>query len=309
MRQIRFVFPVLSLLAVLMIPAQQAAAQTSANANAQAQASANAKANVDAQKKADAATKAAAEKKAQAETKAQSQVDAAAQKKADAQAQAKTAAQASAAAQSDVRLNKPSWQTVMDKLFGTPENGLLDGQKSFDFRADSVILTSAQSDAFFNGSSSTSLSALIEGAEALHGQIRMEGTIDGAPFELKLAGRELKIAGLTLTAAQRDALVTELKGIDGLHEAKIAGMIDGRASVINLAGGHERIELLGRDNSDRGEGKRVEVPARVDLEHKTEINTRADIDRGGRVETSGRSETSGRVEIPEKPVRSVLGGK
>src|SRR5687768_7844276 len=34
-----------------------------------------------------------------------------------------------------VTLTEPSWQTVLDKLFGTPDSGLLDGTKTFEFRA------------------------------------------------------------------------------------------------------------------------------------------------------------------------------
>jgi multidrug efflux pump subunit AcrA (membrane-fusion protein) len=360
MRQ-RLGFSLLLISAVLMLPvhglaqagasansntsanASANAGGNSVNAKAEAQAKADAQAKIDAQKKADAVARAAAEKKAAAEAKAQATANAAAQKKAEAEAkaqaqatatanaaaqkkaeaQAKAEGQANATAQTTVNLAKPSWQAVTDKLFGTPDGGLLDGKSAFNFSAKDVSLTSDQSAAFFgsSSSSSTNLAALVEAAEALRGQVRMDGTIEGKPFEMKLAGRELKIEGITLTAAQRDALSAELRGISGLHEAKIEALIDGRASVINIAGGRDRIELLGRNRADveRADGKQ-----KVDIEHGATIDHKVEIERpGAAVDTHERVETGGRatierpeaprpvvIEKPERPgLGGVLGGK
>jgi hypothetical protein len=353
MRQARLAISIFSVWTVLLLPVQQADAQSaSANANSstnaaanasgksvnaqgQAQASANAQANMDAAAKlaaekkaaaearaqaaAKAAAEKAAEKKADAQAKAEAQASAAAQKKAEAQAKAEAAAQA------NITMAKPSWQAVMDKLFGTPDNGLVDGKSAFQFRAEDVALTAEQGASFFSSSatSSADLASLIEAATALHGQVRMDGTIDGKPFELKLAGRELKIEGLTLTAAQREALSAELRGISALRETKINALVDGRASVIHIAGGQERLQLLGRERSESNGGageRKVDVGSRADASGKVEIDRGAKIESSGRVENSGRIESgriensgrvenSGRIEVPEKPVRSILGGK
>src|SRR6185503_14929670 len=93
-----------------------------------------------------------------------------------AQTTATTGTQATATSQTDVKLDKPSWQVVLDKLFGTPDNGLLDGKKAFQFRAENLSLTADQATAFFASSSTSTqdLAALIEAAQALHGQVRME---------------------------------------------------------------------------------------------------------------------------------------
>jgi hypothetical protein len=309
MRQARLIISIFSVATLLILPvpadAQSASAGAtsstnasantagkSVNANGQAQASANGQANMD------AAAKLAAEKKAQAQAKAEAQANVAAQKKAEAQAKAEAAAQA------NVNMAKPSWQAVLDKLFGTPDNGLVDGKSAFQFRAEDVSLTADQGAAFFSSSatSSTDLASLIEAAAAVHGQVRMDGMIDGKPFELKLAGRELKIEGLSLTAAQRESLSAELRGISGLREAKIDAIVDGRASVLHIAGGNERIQLL-RERPENGGDRKVDLGSRVDGSGKVEL------DRPGRIESSGRVENSGRIEIPEKPVGSILGGR
>jgi hypothetical protein len=212
--------------------------------------------------------------------------------------QDKQAAQATAKSQTVVKveLDKPGWQSVLDRLFGTPESGLLDGTAAFNFRAEDLRLTSDQSAAFFTSTSSAAdLADLIAGATALKGQVRMEGTIDGTPFELKLAGRELKIEGIAMTSIQRDALMAELKGISGLHEAKIEGLVDGRANTIHLAGGKERISL-GRDPLDVG---------RRDGKDKTLDGISGTARGAGRVDLPGvvdvdsRARGAGRIELPE----------
>jgi hypothetical protein len=230
----------------------------------------------------------------------------------NAPAQDKPSASASTTTKSEstgtVILKEPTWQAVLDKLFGTPESGLLDGKKAFDFRAEDVKLTTDQSAGFFTFStaSAANLAALIEAAEALHGQIRMEGTIDGKPFEFKLAGREIKIEGLNLTAAERERLSNELRGISGLREAKIDALVDGKATTIVIAGGKERISLVRGERPENGRGddkQKLERPAKIDIEHRADIEHRVEIDRGVRADT--RVEHGGRIggaiEKPELP--------
>jgi hypothetical protein len=209
--------------------------------------------------------------------------------------------------ETQVTLNEPSWQAVLDKLFGTPDNGLVDGTKSFQLRAEDVTLTAEQSAAFFNSSSTSSqdLAALIDAAIALKGQVRMDGTIDGKPFELKLAGRELKLDGLTLTTAQREALSAELLGISGLKQVKIDALVDGKQTMIVVAGGKERISLVRGERPVNGgsEKEKLDRPAKIDLEHRADVKNRVEIDRGVRADTRVEHEgrIGGRVEKPELP--------
>jgi hypothetical protein len=195
-------------------------------------------------------------------------------------------ANVTASAQTDVtttiNLKNPDWQVVLDNLFGTPDSGLLDGSGAFHFRAEDLTLTSTQAEFFTAIDSPLSLSALIEAAEAVRGNIRLEGTIDGLPFELKLAGRELKIEGLTLTEAQREALVAELSAIPGLKEMKIQALVDGRMTVTKYQGGHEKLEIR-----DRG---RPEHPAKPE-----------------KVEHHGRDVRVERLDRIEKPERGGPG--
>ena len=226
----------------------------------------------------------------------------------NASAQEKATATASATSQTNVTLDKPSWQAVLDKLFGTPDAGLLDGKAAFQFRAEDLKLTAAQAAAFFSSSSTSTqdLASLLEAAAALHGQVRLDGMIDGKPFELKLAGRELKIEGLSLTAAQRDALTAELRGISGLHEMKIDALVDGKETMIVVAGGKERISLVKGERPENGRGddkQKLEHPQKVEIEHRADVDHRVEIDRGVRADTRIEHEgrIGGAIEKPELP--------
>lgn len=202
-------------------------------------------------------------------------------------------ADVSPSAQTDVittvNLKSPDWQTVLNRLFGTPDAGLIDGDRAFHFRAEDLTLTAAQAELFTSVDSVENLSSLIEAAEALRGNIRLEGTIDGQPFELKLAGHELKIEGLTLTAAQREALVAELSGISGLKEMKIEALVDGQMTVTKFQGGHEKLEIRHRGRPEHPRG-----------------HERIEIERHGR---AGRDaiERPVRVEKPERGEHGVPG--
>jgi hypothetical protein len=179
-------------------------------------------------------------------------------------------ADVSASAQTDenpkINLEAPDWQTVLDRLFGTPDTGLLDGTGAFQLRAEDISLTSAQAELFTSIDSPQNISTLIEAAIASHSMIRLEGTIDGQPFELKLAGRELKIEGLTLTAAQREALIAELSGIEGLHEMKIQALVDGQMTVTKFQGGHEKFEILHRGRPEHPQEREGRGHDKIEIE-------------------------------------------
>ena len=196
-----------------------------------------------------------------------------------------------------VNLKSPEWQTVLDQLFGTPDNGLLDGTNKFEFRADDLTLTLDQSAAFFTViDSPMSLTGLIEAAQDLRGNVRLKGTIDGSPFALKLAGSELKLEGLTLTEAQRQALVSELNGISSLKEMKIQALVDGRLTVTKVQGHHEKLEIRNGPDSDlRGQKQN-----RVERERPEKVK----IERPSKLEKLERIE---RFEKPERPERGESG--
>ena len=152
-----------------------------------------------------------------------------------------------------VNLEGPEWETVLDRLFGTPDSGgLLDGTRSFEFRAEGLSLTAEDFSAFLTSPTSpATLAALTETTQALHGTVRLEGTIDGQSFELKIAGHELKLGGLTLTSDQLQALVAELKA-SGLHQMKIEALVDGEWTVAKVERSHEKLEIRGHEHEDRG---------------------------------------------------------
>jgi hypothetical protein len=186
-----------------------------------------------------------------------------------------------------INLNNPDWQAVLDKLYGTPDDGLLDGTRNFDLRAEDLVLTGTQGDFFTSLDSPQNLPALIGVLDLPNSKIRLEGTIDGEPFSLKLAGRELKIEGLDLTAEEREALVAQLNTIPGLREMKIEATVDGLTTVTKVQGGHEKYEI--RNNG------RPERPGKPEIEHH------------GRRLGHERIERLGRIEKPERPERLERG--
>src|SRR3954467_11784099 len=64
----------------------------------------------------------------------------------------------------DVKLENADFQVVLDQLFGsTASDGLLQGAKHFELRAENVVMTAEQADMFFIPSSTnpTDISDLI----------------------------------------------------------------------------------------------------------------------------------------------------
>jgi hypothetical protein len=199
-----------------------------------------------------------------------------------------------------VTLRDLSWQAVLDKLFGTPGDGLLDGKKSFEFRAQDLKLTADQWSSFFNPTlaSSRDLKALLDAATALHGQVRMDGTINGKPFELRLAGRELKLEGITLTAAQRESLLAQLRGIPGLREMKIEGLVDGKETRIVVAGGKERTSQVRGDRPANGrteDKQKLDGPQKVNLEHRGDTVQKVNLEH--KADTVPKVNLEHRVEV------------
>ena len=211
----------------------------------------------------------------------------------------------------EVKLDGPSLQEVVDRLFGTPTTpGLLQGDKAFEFRAENIVLTSAQADLFFTPSptNTSDFADLIAAAEAVKGaQVRLDGTLDGTPFEFKLAGKEIKADGLVLTQAEFDALVEQLKGTSGLKEAKIEATVDGRLVEVKLENqaGRVKIEDKGLPKHDariqeaRGADSKRDK-AEVRLEAANHGNPVEKVEHLERVEKLERPENVERVERVEK---------
>jgi len=186
--------------------------------------------------------------------------------------------------QSDVKLDAPAFDALVDQLFGAPDGGLLDGTKSFQLHVKNMDLTAVQSADFFSATSTENLATLVAGTETLHGVVHIQGEIDGEDFDLKISGRQLKLDGITLTAAQRDALIASLKEVDGLKQIKITAIVDGEKTTIRLQGNLLKSDVgtreAGRENGRRGLDRALEV----------------------RNEHAERIEHLGRIERPEPGV-------
>jgi hypothetical protein len=218
------------------------------------------------------------------------------------------------------------FQQVLDQLFGTPETaGLLSGEQPFVFHAEDIVLTPEEFESFFGSdpASTTSFAALVAGFEEMRGgNVMIEGSVEGSPFEFKIAGRQLKLEGINLTQAELDALVASLQSLPGLHEAKIEATVDGQPVDIHLQNraGNLRIEDRVRHEEDdtevedsperenRGRGSEQHEQAemrRHDLEHRADRSerierTEARPDHGPeRVERVEMTEHPDRIERPE----------
>jgi hypothetical protein len=212
----------------------------------------------------------------------------------------------------DVKLDGASLQDVLDRLFGTPATpGLLQGDKPFELHAENLVLTSAQADLFFAPSptNTSDVTDLITAAEQTKGaNVKIEGTVDGAPFELKLSGKQAKAEGLVLTQAEWDALLAQLKTMPGLHEAKIEATVDGKmleAKLENMAG---RVKIEDRElhngaarsnDSNRGAAKLNAANHGNSLERVDHIEKPEKIERPEKVERIERPEKIERIDLPE----------
>jgi hypothetical protein len=176
---------------------------------------------------------------------------------------AQTGADAPVTTQSEIKLDGPTLDAVVDQLFGMPDGGLLDGTKSFQLHVKNLELTTEQASTFFSTTSTENLTSLVAGTEALHGVVHLRGEIDGQDFELRISGRQLKLDGITLTAAERDALIASLREIEGLKEVKINAIVDGEKTTIRLQGNLLKSDLnaqeAGHENGRKGLDRALEV--------------------------------------------------
>jgi len=204
----------------------------------------------------------------------------------------------------EVVLENPDFQVVLDQLFGsTTSDGLLQGTKHFELRAENVVMTPEQADMFFIPSSTNpaDISDLIAKAETIKGaELKISGSVDGAPFDLKLSGKQVKAEGLVLTQAEFDALIAQLQATTGLHEAKIEATVDGQLKVAKLENVAGRVKIENRDL--HGKEPRP-VP------HVEPLSGTGKPDAGGisdhtarpeKIEKVGRPEKIEKIERPEK---------
>ena len=210
------------------------------------------------------------------------------------------------AAAQEVKLEGVPFQQVLDKLFGTASTpGLLGANQRFELRAEDVTLTRDQEQSFFVPSSANTadIADLVTAAEKVRGRVKIEGLVDGAPFELKVSGREVKLEGLSLTQAQLDSLVGQLKGISGLREAKIESIVDGRpmeVKIENRAGvmkveehnAAARVHEADDDHERRASSQNRGPGRSASLERPEKIE---------KLEKSERVERIGKVERIERP--------
>ena len=205
----------------------------------------------------------------------------------------------STAAAQEIKVEDVSFQTLIGQLFGTTEApGLLDGTSEFHLHAENITMTTEEADAFFvpTAENTSDLVDLITAAEGIRGaELKLEGLLDGEPFEFKLSGKQIKLEGIVLTDAELDTLIQELQGISGLREAKIEAIVDGEMVVVKLENKPGRVKIEGRNgphvSSRQGRDAGVELANRVERSERPE--------RPEKAEKIERLERLERIERPD----------
>jgi hypothetical protein len=202
---------------------------------------------------------------------------------------------------------------VQDRLFGS--SGLLSQPTRAEVHVRGIVLTPEQEQAFFVRTGSRDFAAVVAAVEQsrlrdvrLRGVVEVPttgGAVNRVAFEAKVAGREVKVEGLTLTQAQFDSLVSALQSVSGLREFKVEAVVDGKRVAAKFENGVLRTETKGErrgrdasrttsDRSDRGRSEatdRAVSPERVEKVEKVE--------RPQRVERTERVQVE-RVDRPER---------
>jgi hypothetical protein len=205
-----------------------------------------------------------------------------------------------------IALEGVSFQEFLDQLFGTGEaDGLLDGERPLVLHGQDITLTPEEAINFFAPASpsETDFASLVAAFEELKGgNIRVEGLIDDSPFQFMIAGRQLKLEGITLTQAEFDALVADLQALSGLHQAKVTATVDGQMVSINLQNVPGRVTVRPRDPSPDEGTPEVEASQGENRGRRDERSERAEAAASHRgPERLERVERPSRPERPEKP--------
>jgi hypothetical protein len=209
----------------------------------------------------------------------------------------------------EIKLDAVPFQQVLDRLFGTTASpGLLDSNKRFELRAEDVTLTRDQASSFFvpTSANNSDIADFITAAERLRGvDVKVEGLMDGNPFEFKLDGKEVKLEGLDLTQAQLDSLIEQLKGISGLREAKIETLVDGRPVEVKIENRAGRVEVEDRERHN-ADSRHRERDADGEKLSSKEISNRdrgeREVERVEKIEKVER-ERQEKIERMERPER------
>jgi len=203
-----------------------------------------------------------------------------------------------------IDLEGASFQEFLDQLFGTPEtDGLLSGEGPFVLHGKDIMLTPEEAQNFFAPASPSEMdfASLVAAFEELKGgNIKIEGFVDGSPFQFMIAGRQLKLEGISLTQAEFDALVAELQDLPGLHEAKIEATVDGELVSVNMQNVPGRVRVqFGDLTSDDEELEASRTENRGRRNEQAE-NTEAATNRPERVDVPERPNRTERIERLER---------
>jgi hypothetical protein len=212
-----------------------------------------------------------------------------------------------------VELNSVPFQQVLDRLFGTSgTTGLISASQPFVFSANGVTLTPEQVQSFFAPTTATtnSLAALIANRqESPNQQIRLSGTIGTSPFNFMVAGRQLKLDGVSLTQTQLDSLVQSLQQTPGLHEAKIEALVDGQSVTVKLQTKADRMRIETAGANGKKTVREIATDTARELksdnggEHPNERSTMRGDNRNERAERADRPEKQERIERTERVER------
>jgi len=214
----------------------------------------------------------------------------------------------------EVQLQAPTLQDVLNQLFGTPGMpGLLSGNQPFEFRAGNLMLTPQQAQNFFVPVSPTGMdfAALVAAVERLPGaEVKIEGFVNGAPFEFKVEAGEVKFEGLVLTQAQLSSLLDRLLMIPGIREVKIEALVNGQPVEVKIENKAREIEKLKNGahaeharHEARGRDRERQQRERMQAEHAEKRGDRARMEQPARIDKAGRVGMTERIRRPERVER------
>lgn len=229
----------------------------------------------------------------------------------------------------EVQLQGAPFADVKAALFGPPGMGLLNGGAAFELQAQDVAVPKG----FFTSAMDFNMMdfvTLVQKVQSLPPgtEVKLQGTVDGVPFQAKVEGGEVKVQGLSLTQAQFNALFNNLKGVNGIREVKVAAVVNGVPMVAKFENEGGKIEtkvetkdesrrrakdggrdldrdIRGRELAVEGEkAGRADRPERLGRVRRDEMIEKIDRpERIGRMERLDRIERPQRIERFERPER------
>jgi len=209
----------------------------------------------------------------------------------------------------EVQFQGVPFADVKGELFGPPNTmgmGLLNGGAAFELQAQDIMVPKG----FFTSAmdfTNMDFVTLVQKVQSLPTgtEVKLQGTVDGVPFQAKVEGGEVKVEGLSLTQAQFNALFDSLQRINGIREVEVEAMVNGVVKEAKFENGKIETKVEANDKSrGRAEDKRHrgESGTSASLNNERAKNEGKDLphDLRGPDRAVLEGEKAGRADRPER---------